>query len=95
MVSITFDRGCDGVYHYGETATVTLQSSVPGRAFLFNVGRDGRITQLLMSQPIMPGMPLTVRATISPVTGRSTLVLQVVSAMGQRLSAACSMNVLP
>lgn len=95
LVSVTLDRGCGALYYYGETATVTLQSSVPGRANLFNVTRDGRVTQMLANQLIVPGMGLNFNAPIGATTGRSTLVLQVTSTSGQRLTAACSMDVLP
>jgi len=95
LASVTLDRGCDALYHYGETATVTLQSSVPGQANLFNVTRDGRVTQMLANQLITPGMGLNFNAPIGTTTGRSTLVLQVLSTGEQRLTAACSMNVLP
>jgi len=92
LVSVALDRGCGALYHYGETATITLESGVAGRANLFNVTRDGRVTQLVANQLIIPGTRLNLSAPIGATTGRSTLVLQVVSTAGQR---ACSMNVLP
>jgi len=95
LISVTLDRGCDALYYYGETATVTLQSSIAGRANLFNITRDGRITQMVANQLIVPGMGLNFNAPVGATTGRSTLVLQVLSTTGQRLTAACSMNVLP
>ncbi len=95
LVSLRLDRGCGGLYHYGETATITMQSSVAGIATLFNVTRTGQVVQLIAGQGITPGAPLQLTAPIGATTGRSTLVLRVTSASGQILTTSCSMNVLP
>jgi virginiamycin B lyase len=95
LVSITVDRGCNGTYHLGETASVTLQSSVSGQVRLYNVTRDGRLVQIPVFPPLItPGLRLTVSAPFSGAIGRNTLVMQVVTGSGV-LTAACSTNVLP
>lgn len=96
LVSISLDRGCDGTYHYGDTAATVIQSGVTGTVNLYNVTRDGRVTRVLSGRPIAPGMPVTLTdVSINPTTGRSTLVVQVVTSGGQVLTAACSLNVIP
>jgi streptogramin lyase len=95
LVSITVDRGCNGTYHLGETASVTLQSSVSGQVRLYNVTRDGRLVQISVFPPLItPGLRLTVSAPFSGAIGRNTLVMQVLTGSGV-LTAACSTNVLP
>jgi virginiamycin B lyase len=95
LVSMTLDRGCDGLYHYNETATVTLNSSVTGWATLFNVTRTGQIKQLFLGRPIQAGVPLTYSASIGATTGRSTLVAYVRDTAGRNITTHCSMNVVP
>lgn len=95
LVSVTVDRGCDGIYRLGETATVTLESDVPGQVRLFNVTRDGQVVQLpVFPQLITPGLRINVSAPFSGAIGRNTLVLQVITGSGV-LTSACSTNVLP
>ncbi|MCR4404128.1 MAG: hypothetical protein NUW06_02345 [Candidatus Acetothermia bacterium] len=95
LVSVTVDRGCDGTYHLGETATVTLQSGVSGQVRLFNVSRDGQLVQIPVFPPLItPGLRITVSAPFTGAIGRNTLVMQVATG-SQVLTSACSTNVLP
>lgn len=95
LVSITVDRGCNGTYHLGEAATVTLQSGVSGQVRLYNVTRDGQLVRIPLSSPLIsPGLRITVSAPFSGAIGRNTLVMQVATGSGA-LTAACSTNVLP
>ena len=99
QVALTLDRGCDGLYRYNETATVTLSSSVAGWATLFNVTRTGQLRQLFLGRPIQAGVPLTFSAPVGATMGRSTLVASVRagdgSGGGRVLTAHCSLNVVP
>ncbi len=94
-VSVSVDRGCGATYHYGETATAVLQSSVVGVARLYQITRDGRVTAV-SSLPIFPGVTERIGAPISATSGTSTFLLQVTSALGgQLLAATCSYEVIP
>ena len=94
-VSVAVDRGCGAMYHYGETATAVLQSSVVGVARLYQVTRDGRVAAV-SSLPIFPGVTERIGAPIGATSGRSTFLLQVTNALGgQLLAATCSYDVVP
>ncbi len=93
-VSVSVDRGCNATYHYGETASAVLQSSVIGLARLYQVTRDGHIS-LVGAYPIFPGVTERVAAPVSHTTGVSTFLLQVTSALGEVLAATCSYRVVP
>ena len=93
-VSVTTDRGCGATYHYGETATAIMQSSVLGVARLYQITRDGNITGV-SSLPIFPGVTERISAPIGATAGTSTFVLDVTSALGQVLAATCSYVVVP
>jgi len=93
-VSVTVDRGCGAIYHYGETATAILQSSVAGVVRLYQVTRDGRVAGVTTA-PILPGVAERIAAPISGTTGTSTFLLQVTTMTGQILAATCSYEVTP
>jgi streptogramin lyase len=93
-VSVSVDRGGGAVYHYGETATAILQSSVVGVARLYQVTRDGRIAGVTTA-PILPGVTERIAAPINGTAGTSTFLLQVTSVTGQVLAATCSYEVIP
>ena len=94
LVSLSLDRGCGATYHYGETATAIIQSSVAGIARLYEVTRDGQVAGMTIL-PLTPGLTETVSAPIGSITGTGTLVLQAESTSGQTLTASCSYSVLP
>ena len=94
LVSISVDRGCGATYHYGETATAIIQSSVSGFARLYQVTRDGQVTAIT-ALPIVAGLIERINAPIGPTTGTSTFILQMQSTSGQTLTASCSYSVLP
>ncbi len=92
--SVSVDRGCGATYHYGESATATLESSVIGLAKLYQVTRTGSVSLVTML-PIFPGVAERVTAPIGATTGTSTFLLQVTAATGQVHAAICSYNVVP
>jgi hypothetical protein len=93
-VSVSLDRGCGATYHYGESATAILQSSVAGVARLYQVTRTGTAA-LAAALPILPGVTQRVSAPLGATTGTSTFLLQVTAASGQVHAATCSYNVIP
>ncbi len=94
LVSVSVDRGCGATYHYGETATAIIQSSVSGFARLYQVTRDGQVAAIT-ALPIVAGLTQEIKAPIGPVTGTSTFILQMQSTSGQTLTASCSYSVVP
>jgi streptogramin lyase len=93
-VSVSLDRGCGATYHYGESATAILRSSVAGVARLYQVTRTGTVA-LAAALPILPGVTERVSAPLGATTGTSTFLLQVTAASGQVHAATCSYNVIP
>ncbi len=94
-VSVSVDRGCGATYHYGETVTAILQSSVVGVARLYQVTRDGHVSIVVGALPIFPSVTERITAPASDTTGTSTFLLQVTSALGDVLAATCSYSVVP
>jgi len=94
-ISLTVDRGCGAggsSYSLGSLITFTYRVSEAGTGILYDFDPAGTLKTIALGA-IPAGVEIRRTATIAASLGVETLVLQVATASGRVLAAACSFSI--